>query len=80
MVESPVPTPPGALHLYDNTGRGNWHLPAGPECGGLVLAGPGLDLPAAVGLVLTLEPHREGRLWTYPRALERLWSRGNDVT
>jgi sugar phosphate isomerase/epimerase len=65
------------LHLHDNDGQGDSHLPPGrgavdwPWLGQALAALPRLP-------VLTLEPHREGHLWASLRALSRLWGRPGD--
>jgi sugar phosphate isomerase/epimerase len=60
------------MHLHDNDGRGDQHLPPGwgrADWG--FLAG---QLARQVSApLLTLEPHAEPHLWAALRALERLW-------
>ncbi len=65
----------GELHLHDNLGEGDLHLPPGwgrVDWAFLGRALGGLEEEP----VLTLEPHREGHLWAGLRALGRLWSWG----
>jgi sugar phosphate isomerase/epimerase len=65
------------LHLHDNDGQGDWHLPPGQ--GAVDWAWLGQALAALPRLpVLTLEPHREGHLWASLRALTRLWGPAED--
>ncbi|MBI4798015.1 MAG: sugar phosphate isomerase/epimerase [Desulfarculus sp.] len=65
------------MHLHDNDGLGDQHLPPGQ---GRVdwgfLAQELAALPQAP--LLTLEPHAEPHLWASLRALERLWGRPGD--
>jgi sugar phosphate isomerase/epimerase len=60
------------MHLHDNDGQGDQHLPPGQGRVDWDFLGRGL-----AGLrrppLLTLEPHREPDLWASLRALERLW-------
>ena len=65
------------MHLHDNDGQGDLHLPPGQ--GGLDWSWLGRQLAAlAETPILTLEPHRESHLWASLRALERLWGRPAD--
>jgi len=60
------------LHLHDNDGAFDWHLPPGGGCvdWGLVRQRiKSLERPP----LLTLEPHREPHLWASLRALEQVW-------
>ncbi len=62
----------GEMHLHDNQGQADQHLPVGWGAVDWARLGRGL-----AGLeqrpVLTLEPHREPHLWASLRGLDRLW-------
>lgn len=64
----------GEMHLHDNDGLGDQHLPPGQ--GRVDWGFVGQNLPTLLRPpLLTLEPHREPDLWASLRALERLWGR-----
>lgn len=60
------------LHLHDNAGDFDWHLPPGGGCVDWEFVRQKIaemDPPP----LLTLEPHREAHLWATLRALEQVW-------
>ncbi len=62
------------MHLHDNDGLGDQHLPPGQGRVDWEFLGRGLaELPCQP--LLTLEPHSEPDLWASLRALQRLWGR-----
>lgn len=65
------------MHLHDNPGGSDDHLPPGAGMVDWAFLRQGLDaLPFRP--ILTLEPHREGDLWASLRALGRLWGPPRD--
>jgi sugar phosphate isomerase/epimerase len=60
------------LHLHDNEGDFDWHLPPGQ--GRVDWARVKSQIEAMDPRpLLTIEPHREPHLWAYLRAFERIW-------
>lgn len=68
----------GEMHLHDNDGLGDQHLPPGQ--GRVDWAFLGRELPRLPQApLLTLEPHAEPHLWASLRALAHLWGRPEDL-
>lgn len=65
------------MHLHDNPGHSDDHLPPGAGAVDWAYLRQGLAaLPFQP--ILTLEPHREGDLWASLRALSRIWGPPRD--
>ncbi len=60
------------LHLHDNAGDFDWHLPPGEGLVDWDYVKAQVEAMEPRPL-LTIEPHREPHLWAYLRAFERVW-------
>jgi sugar phosphate isomerase/epimerase len=63
----------GQLHLHDNAGRQDDHLPLGGGAIDFPMLFKKLGAMRSVPPLITLEPHREDDLWPSVACLEKIW-------